>query len=248
MPNATELQQRLNTFYANALTEARPHFSGEDLVALSAPFLISISDEYLNAPVRIMFVGKETNGWRCQLNTFYDLDNPVDTMIARYEKQFTDKQWAKPFMQMFVRVAKELMENQPRAIVWNNLMKMDWSRGRSDSRNSINHSTELEKLSCKMFNFELNLLEPHVVIFASGHTYDRAIKRLDGYTNIEEPIQKKALWRFAIGNAHCYRTRHPGARQTGEYWPTPEYYSYIINDIKQKFPDIYSTAPAEPLA
>lgn len=248
MPNATELQQRLNAFYANVLTEARPHFSSDDLVALSAPFLISISDEYLNAPVRVMFVGKETNRWKYQLNKFYDLDKPIETMIARYEKQFADEKWGKPFMQMFAHVAKELMENQPRAIVWNNLMKMDWDRGLSHSRNSINHSKELQKLSCEIFNFELGLLKPHVIIFASGHTYDRAIKCLDGYTNTEEPIQKKALWRFAIGNTLCYRTRHPGARRTGQYWPTPKYYSYIINDIKQRFPNVYSTAPAETMA
>jgi len=239
MKNAAELQQRLNAFYATALSEARPCFSEQDLEALSAPFLIKISDEYLNAPLRIMFVGKETNNWKGQLNTFYDLDNPVEVMIERYEKQFSDNRWAKPFMAMFARVAKELAFNQPRSMIWNNLIKMDWSQGRSDSRNAINHSKALRELSCKFFDFETKLLEPHVIIFASGHSYDGAIKRLDGYNHTEEPIQKKALWRFAIGNAQCYRTRHPGARPKGKYRPTLEYYSYIINDIKQKFPNVY---------
>src|SRR5690606_37443433 len=138
MKNAAELQQRLNAFYATALTEARPCFSEQDLEALSAPFLIKISDEYLNAPLRIMFVGKETNNWKGQLNTFYDLDNPVEVIIERYEKQFSDNRWAKPFMAMFARVAKELAFNQPRSMICNNLIKMDWSQGRSDSRNAIN--------------------------------------------------------------------------------------------------------------
>src|SRR5690606_40602067 len=89
MKNTAELQQRLNAFYATALSEARPCFSEQDLEALSAPFLIKISDEYLNAPLRIMFVGKETNNWKGQLNTFYDLHNPVEVMIERYEKQFS---------------------------------------------------------------------------------------------------------------------------------------------------------------
>jgi hypothetical protein len=54
---------------------------------LSAPFLLSVSQAYLDAPVRVMFIGKETNGWCGKLGAFYERPDRIDIAKARYENQ-----------------------------------------------------------------------------------------------------------------------------------------------------------------
>ncbi|MFZ6719101.1 hypothetical protein [Undibacterium sp. Ji49W] len=57
------LQASLNKFYESILHRYQPSFDNNNhLDGLSSPLLISIHNEYLNARIRIMFVGKETNG------------------------------------------------------------------------------------------------------------------------------------------------------------------------------------------
>jgi hypothetical protein len=55
---------------------------------------------------------------------------------------------------------------------------------------------------------EIVLLKPHVIIFGTGRSYDRAIKTVlpDRVTKNVDP---GALWHFAVGDVLCYRTYHP---------------------------------------
>lgn len=245
MIHRDSIQSQLDHFYQTALAEARPHFSEDDLAKLSAPFLIAVSEEYLEAPVRIMFVGKETNGWWGKLDKFYGSPDAINQISNRYKKQMAMKRWRGRFFQTLARVSKALDMDGHKAIVWNNLMKMDWYRGRSDSRTSINHSQLLFDLSSRLFRFEVELLKPDVIIFASGADYDKAIKtNLVGYET-EEVIQKRGLWKFKFNEIICYRARHPGAVRKDPFWPTADYYSYIIDDVKKEFSHVYNDSPSQ---
>lgn len=234
------LQVQLNQFYAATLAQAKSQFHGS-MNVLSAPFMISVSEEYLAAPVRIMFVGKETNGWCGKLENYYDGSLSIKAINVRYENQMSEKHWKGRFFQTLGRIAKELADNKPVAIVWNNLMKMDWDQSVRGSRTSINHSNDLYDLSLKIFRFEIELLKPNVIIFGSGKSYDRAIKKSFPEYITKEINKPKALWMFEINDVICYRTRHPNARQSKSFDPTVDCYTEIIERVRKQFPDIYSS-------
>lgn len=239
------LQAELNAFYERALAEIKPLLDKRQTDELSAPLLVSISDAYLNAPVRIMFVGKETNKWCGRLTQFYEEDRGLDRLMRRYRDHLGRRTWKSPFMQTLSRTAKELAGGQEEAILYTNLMKMDWGKGgKRFARNSKRHSVALSKLSRDMFRFEVELLKPDVIIFASGVTYDSVIKGMfpDEERSGSVRIEAKALWRFNLGSTVCYRTRHPSAiaRKGGPFAKTGTYYSTIIASVKEQFPHVYA--------
>lgn len=242
--NRAALQLELNAFYIQAIEDIRPLFDEKQAFELSAPMLISVSDAYLEAPVRVMFVGKETNKWCGTLLDFFSKDNGMDRVLTRYRGHLARKKWKSLFMQTLGRTSKELAGGKPEAILYTNLIKMDWGKGgQGFARNSKNHSEALSKFSKDLFRFEVNLLNPDVIIFASGAPYDTVIKNIfpSEERSASERLESKALWKFNVGNIVCYRARHPGAiAQLGSpFLKTSTYYTRIIADVKANFADRY---------
>ena len=232
--NRDVLQDQLNAFYEKTLSEAIPALISKES-RLSFPFLLDIPTAYLAAPVRIMFVGKETNGWNGRLENFSCSSEAIGQLVKKYQKYRAGPSRS-PFTRTLIRTSKALYGDLSEALLWNNLMKMDWNRGRTDSRSSIDHSQQLSDLSAKLLRFEVDLLKPDVIIFASGASYDKAIKTTFRDYKTEVVIEKRCFWVFKIGHTVCYRVRHPGARSGGTLGSTSVYYSKIVADVKSRFP------------
>lgn len=228
------LQARLNAFYLNTLANAKPLFAENHLRELSAPLLVSISDAYLKAAIRIMFVGKETNGWWGKLESYYERQDAMSSLMTRYQKQMSGQNWPGRFFQMLRRTAQELLGAQADAVAWTNLMRMDWEHGRGYSRNSKGISEALTKISQDMLRFEVELLKPDVIIFACGASYDSVIKATFPDRTNSEAIVKRALWQFNVGDILCFRSRHPQAtrRKNSAFKPVEEYYGEIFSRVR----------------
>ncbi|BAK77594.1 hypothetical protein NH8B_2801 [Pseudogulbenkiania sp. NH8B] len=232
MKTKIEIQAQLDEFYALTLAEAQGSFD-KYLDDLSSPFLISVSEGYLSADVRIMFIGKETNGWWGCLRKFFQTADSITELKKRYIEQFYRPTGKSRFLRMTKDLANELADGKRTAICWNNLMKMDWKRGCGFSRTSIGHSPELFELSIKMVQYEIDLLKPNVIIFGSGPSYDRAIKAILP-ERITKSVDPRALWHFTSGETQCYRTYHPNARDSSAERPIAHYYGEIIANIKSR--------------
>ncbi|MDI1270543.1 MAG: hypothetical protein PSV40_15755 [Polaromonas sp.] len=235
------LQAELNDFYTATLLDAKALFDDNHLQKLSAPLLISISDAYLSAPIRIMFVGKETNGWWGSLGAYYAAENALSLVLKRYQQQMGESTWPGRFFPMLSRTARELTGARADAVAWTNLMRTDWEQGKGFSRNSKKFSDELTLMSQKMLRFEVSLLEPDVVIFACGASYDSVIKATFPHRTNSEPIVKRALWKFNIGKILCFRAQHPQAmrRKSSALKPVGDYYAEIFAQVKANFPQVY---------
>ncbi|WP_269759431.1 hypothetical protein [Variovorax sp. E3] len=244
MNNRELLQAQLNAFYKTALAEARPLFDEGQLARLSAPLLVSISDAYLDSPVRIMFVGKETNGWWGKLRTYYATEDAADKLLACYRRQMAGQRWSGRFFQMVGRTARELAGAQVPAIAWTNLMRTDLEQGKGFSRNSKAFSEALTQVSRKMLRYEFDLLKPDVVIFACGPGYDSEIKAVFGDRTESEAIVPRALWHFKVGHTLCFRAQHPQAihRKGSALKPVGFYYAEIFARVKASFPHVYEKA------
>ncbi|TPQ31389.1 hypothetical protein [Cupriavidus pinatubonensis] len=229
-----DIQAELDEYYTRSLDNARDGFD-KHLDTLSAPFLLKVTEAYLNAPVGVMFVGKETNGWYGKLREYYELPDGLEVLKARYLVQFSRPTGTSAFLTRTRFLAAEFAGGNRLTICWNNLMKMDWYRpGRGYSRTSINHSQELFDFSVAAVRFEIELLKPDLIIFGSGHKYDRALKEVlpERQTHFVEP---RALWHFSANGIECYRTFHPGARDSSAPCPIADYYGDIVARAKATF-------------
>lgn len=231
-----KIQAELNAFYKLTLDQAG--FEPKHLKELSLPHLLCVSQEYLDAQVRVMFVGKETNGWYGRLSRYYDGTCSISDLLGRYRDQMSEAGGHGAFLHSLDRIAHEFTGATRNSIIWANLMKMDWYQGRKDGRNSVKHSEQLRYFSRKVLCFEVGLLEPDIILFGTGGTrpYDDAIK--DAFPNRSNSLAlvRKALWRFDIENIACCRLRHPQARVDVKhaFEPTRVYYDRAFMLLKSR--------------
>lgn len=237
------VQAALDSYYAETLTAAEPGFVPY-FRELSAPFLLSVFQAYLDAPVRVMFIGKETNGWFDKLGTFYERQDGIDVAKARYEEQHLRGTGNSEFLRQWKRFADAFTGSDQTAICWNNLMKMDWHRPRLGySRTSIAHSAHLFDFSVAAVKFEIELLKPNLIIFGCGHGYDRALKAvLPDRQRVK--VEPKALWHFRSNGIECFRTFHPDAWDNNAPRPIKEYYREIIETASNVFAERLPTQKA----
>jgi len=246
MDNAKKIQTELNKVYQNELSKSKVN-ALKDIEKLSAPLLIKVYDNYLNASIKIMYVGKETNHWLTHssipiekrgLNGVYNNNSlDIDRLLKRYDKRMTQlENWSKSALfKQYKNIKDQLVDTQvgSGSIVWNNLFKMSYDIGKGYSKTSLGHSKELQELSKKIFLKELELLKPEILIFVTGASYDKVIKNyLEAYETIDIIIPKK-LWKFKYKGIVCYRTIHPDSIRFIKKDMREDYYQKIINDIKE---------------
>lgn len=232
----TNVQKELTKFYVDEVEKiiCNQAFTEEQAKELSAPFLLSVHDNYLTSDLKVMYVGKETNGWGGKYYDFINNDNCVEKMLLRYDREINNKsRWNNRFFVVYEKLSLALAGGKKGAIAWNNLMKMDFEKkGKGYSRNSKDHSDQLREFSKRLFLKELELLRPHFIVFATSHTYDSVLKDFLQDRQTIEVIEKKALWKFCSHGAVCYRTWHPQTINYKASKTIPEYFQMIIDDIK----------------
>jgi hypothetical protein len=218
-----ELQSRLDDFYrAHFIKEA---FGERELQELSMPHLIAVQQEYVEAPLRIMFIGQETTNWVGTLGTYVSDSSSLQRVKDAYSRLAQKTKHSSALMRYRVRLSQEFLGGKPAAIGWANLLRMDWDQGRGgrDIGGKRNHTwaalhfdaadSTFHELSAKTLAFELAVLQPDVIIFGSGHGYDACLKRAVGeYVTDTANFLPKRVWPFEALGAYCIRLPHPNMR------------------------------------
>jgi hypothetical protein len=234
----SEIQDRLNAFYMNALEDMKVAgcFTELQQRQLSGPFLLHVPENYFKAPVRIMFVGQETAGWVGKLHGTFQHADPVKPSLDRYAKQLRMQKWESAFFKKYRLMEQRLGHGARGTILWNNLFKMDVDRGPHKSRNALGFSAHLDAFSEKLFRYEVALLQPDVMIFACGPAHDKVIKQFFPSYSTTEIVEPRSLWHFTIGATRCYRTWHPRTIKYSGKHPIAWYFQRIIEDVQKNHP------------
>ncbi|KIL46720.1 hypothetical protein KP77_28470 [Jeotgalibacillus alimentarius] len=176
------------------------------------PLLIQFRDEeaYINADQRIMIVGKETNDWEGQFGQ-HSLSKLQETYM-----QFLHNQTTRAKQTLFWRYTNELItqlsgpDHLNTAVVWNNIYKLGLAGGRGEPSNKI------KKINFETFNVfeeELKIIQPDMIIFLTGPVYDEALRTyLPGIEFVQvEDVDKRKLAQCIHPSLphHTYRTYHP---------------------------------------
>jgi hypothetical protein len=250
------LQKQLDKLYNTELNKNKLNdvFTIEQQKSLSAPFIINIPENYNNAQIKMLYVGKETNKWWGTLEDFIKRENSINILKDRYSaelfggkvlipsdktKQYkAEPNWNNSFFVEYKKIRKHLFNDEKGSIIWSNLLKFDNQKSKSYSRNTINNKSVVD-ISKEIFLKELEILKPDYIIFPVSYTYDKIIKYFFKNIKTIKIFESKSLWKFKIGNIICYRTWHPSTIRYNANKNKLEYYKDIIEDIKIENKNIY---------
>lgn len=215
-----ELLQKLYSSQWDGISNMLQSFNEEepkDYENLSThPLLIKTNKEYENADLKIMFFGQETFFWGGENNDgIFEEGIEMDSLFNLYDTFYLQRgyeQYGKPFWN-FVR---NLRRNSPKNsdYIWNNVLKIGKCSSGTPQQGLINYTFEYFNVIPQ----EIDILEPDVLLFLSGHGYDGYIKRGIGDFSIV-PIEGFSINELcelkfeSIPGKLALRTYHPGYLQ-----------------------------------
>ncbi len=155
--------------------------AAKDLKVKAAnPLLIKVSQEYVEADIKVMIVGQETDGWAGQLNAG---SQTVDDMMGYYyeylyensdpkreDRPFWNRKNYRYFMENLQKHFKP--QNKSVSCIWNNISKIG-KNGRGMPQKSI---ITMERAYFNVVKAEIEILKPDIIIFSTGDSRDDFIK------------------------------------------------------------------------
>lgn len=250
MSKLQEKQSQLNELY-------KKKFLGEntyiELEKYSPPLLLNLDVE--NLDTRIMFVGQETNGWWDVENSNWRNENVINKLLDTY-KNFMNNYYLGMSNQFFMAI-KDILGDANIKPVWNNVFKFD--SGVGDRKISTLIKKE-QDLICEFHKGilakELEIINPQLVIFFTGHDYDRCffdkvvLNNGDDYRDLYKKTEHENLqdeWQigrldlknfngFENFKGKAYRTYHP--RYFMQF--KPELKEQILPFLKSEVEKVFS--------
>lgn len=206
------INNSLKEVYVSKWDNLTQRLKDESEYAPTHPLLISLpdEDEYLKSDLRVMFVGKETNDWEGAFGT-RNIDQLLKTYRAFLNKQGSRKSPFWQYIRKWQQAIEEEYPNKKVSLVWNNILKIGKAKEIGEPNEQI---LQINKESFDVFHEELKILKPHIVVFWTGHSYDKHLKRY--IPNIEFKLHKsfkKKQWLNCSSTylpALSFRTYHPG--------------------------------------
>lgn len=132
---------------------------------VSKLFFMQVDEDYLNAPTKVLFVGRETYGWGK-----YSEQDTVENLMGCYKETSNNgNHHNSPFWWFRKEFSQAIGigENFMKATLWTNLSKIDVSR-KTPMGEKFGH---LSQLFMSLLVAEINILKPDVVLImtTNGH-------------------------------------------------------------------------------
>ncbi|RBL71320.1 hypothetical protein C3E98_011565 [Pseudomonas sp. MWU13-2625] len=160
------------------------------------------------APVKLMIVGQETRGWLGSFEKVYDapLHEYVVASMARHRNLLAGPPKGSKFGQ-FHRQAQRKLNSAEGSVAWHNLFSISFKESSPTASKAMGLIAEL---SAQLLLKQIELLQPHAILFVTGAGYDRYLKAcFDGRIQNSCVVVPKRLWRFRMGDTLCLRATHP---------------------------------------
>ena len=197
---------------------------------VSGPLLIKAPQGYGVAKKHLVIVGQQTNGWSNIRDD--DKGDPIEYLMNDYEgfalgKNPEGKDWTKyPFFLAAHELHKKINPEGPElGFVWTNLVRVDQTCERP--------TPEIEEAACGcgLLEKELSFLEPDIVIFLTGPTYDeRLMKTFPGisFEQMSEGVFVHRLLHHQLPKT-SFRTYHPKYLSFSKQWNILDILSKMVS-------------------
>lgn len=217
------LQEKLFERYMS-ISEEHKEFLDKSLSykGLAKLLLGGVSDEYEQAPNKILIIGRETKGWLKSWDDFQYDENGVKRSMYK-SKDFLRDQLkeekrdtrGKSFFNFVRDIAKKSGKN---GILWANIYASDYKGGHINQIKDKEMIKEIETISKKIIVAQIEVLNPDIIIFATGNQGVDARRRYFPNSELRERTAiegypSKDLWSFKLPEyeAQCYRIHHPSS-------------------------------------
>ena len=222
------MNEKLKELYENRWNDLILNSKGTDA---TYPLLIKVDNKYQNAHIKVMIVGQETDGWCGVLeDNKRDIVSVQDTYFNylyknkdKYSRPFWNRKNFKYFEEELTKIFSD--KDKKIAFIWNNISKI----GKNSRGKPTQKIENLEKKYFNIFEKELKILNPDIIIFTTGNRKipieHKKIKPIK-----EEPVSIVELRNYP--NIIAIRTYHPNARIKGG---KKKFKKDIIELIRKKF-------------
>ncbi len=235
-------QERIRQAYVDHWDSLCSTLKGFSSCRLSQPHLMNIdATNYLGAKPRVMVVGQQTNGWENKrpLAGLDQRDDAIERLLEAYGYFVThrDATGRNTIFWIYVRrLCKRLFpcycDPEVLDIAWTNLNKVDRNGGRPTKR----IAKKLQE-AFPVLRSEIEICQPDVLIFFTGHGFDYLLKQDKYFPNLEKkpvgdpPEAEDQLARIVCDDlpkaTSAYRIHHPrGCRY--------ELFDTMLDDIETR--------------
>ncbi|MFA5972085.1 MAG: hypothetical protein WC780_07020 [Lentimicrobiaceae bacterium] len=174
------------------------------------PLLLNHRDSafYESADIRVMIIGQETYDWE---GVFYDDIDKILTVYPNFYHgyKYTYRGYFNNHFNQFLWLLEQKYLDKKISCLWNNVIKVGKS---NDKGTPPEYILEIEQKYFKVLMEEIKIVKPNVILFYSGHAYDKYIlhhipelikEEIEGF-NFDE------LQLFKIENVDfAFRIPHP---------------------------------------
>ncbi len=194
-------------------------------------FCLKASDDYLDADVKVMVFGQETNDWECK----FPHPKGVPHLLNVYDNFFNNGKcfsYSGQFWNGFSKIQDRLrdefsVESKSVGFIWNNVIKI----GRCGEVGAPSKTIlEWQEFTLELTRKELQHYKPDIVIFLSGPNYDEHISRIFDDVSFsstgERPVRHLAKVTSRQLPLKTLRTYHPG------YLWRNGFYSYLDDIVE----------------
>lgn len=194
---------------------------------------LNLSKEYLDAEVKVMIFGQETNDWHGD----YGGAKEAESLVDEYDDFFTSKKCFSShgghFWNAVSKTVEALEEKTSKtvAVLWNNIVKIGKSGDKGRPEAAL---IEWQKPAMKFIIKEIEIAKPNIIIFFTGPDYDDMLQMV--FEDIEfKNTNKKSLRQLAVVSskylpAASVRTYHP------QYLWRNDFYDYLNDILAQVLP------------
>ncbi|QKZ15000.1 hypothetical protein [Spirosoma sp. KUDC1026] len=126
---------------------------------VSKPFFMHVSDEYIHAPHKILFVGRETYGWE----DFNESDSPIPSIELYKNVYESNKHYNSPFWWFREGLSQEFGIDKSefmKATLWTNISKVDVGKRRPTGK----EFDQLVQLFINLLINEIAIVKPDLVL------------------------------------------------------------------------------------
>jgi hypothetical protein len=172
------------------------------------PLLIQVDEEkYKASDIKLMFFGKETNGWEGQYG------ERINELLDTYQKFLVDGKDQGHFGNALRDYMKTIQIKYPEKkidYVWNNILKVGKAKGKGTPSSEI---IIMQQEYFPVIKFEMEILKPDIIVFFTGPSYDKYIKYEfpDVKFMVIQDVEEKEFCKVdsALLPDKAFRTYHP---------------------------------------
>lgn len=209
-----KLRELYESHWPNLTQELIAILSDENLQQKPTnPLLLYINEKkYLESDIKVMIIGQETNDWG---NNFTgNIQETIQIYDDFYNSGYALNTYRGHFwngINRFSDLFEKKIPNKKIYYIWNNVVKIGASgRDQNHPQNHIYHS-ELDNF--KVLEKEIEILNPDIILFISGPSYDSNISSiLNGvqFSRLNSSFSQRQIAKLEFKNRkNIFRTYHP---------------------------------------